>query len=58
MKLSSNKVLRELATKHNGAQQSLQDFRRLIGHGVFTNFFQRRGFFAIVDDLAIALSSA
>ena len=40
MKLISNKVLREFAAIHADAQQPLQDFRRLIEHGLFTNFAQ------------------
>ena len=49
MKLISNKVLREFAAIHADAQQPLQDFRRLIEHGMFTNFAQLKATFASVD---------
>ena len=49
MKLISNKVLREFAAIHADAQQPLQDFRRLMVHGVFTNFAQLKATFASVD---------
>ena len=49
MKLISNKVLREFGAIHADAQQPLQDFRRLIEHGKFTNFVELKATFASVD---------
>ena len=52
IKLISNKVLREFAATYADAQQPLQDFRRLIEHGVFTNFAQLKATFASVDEVS------
>ncbi|MEX8519645.1 MAG: type II toxin-antitoxin system HigB family toxin [Leptothrix sp. (in: b-proteobacteria)] len=49
MKLISNKALREFAEGHPDAEQSLQDFRRLVEHGEFRNFAELRATFASVD---------
>lgn len=49
MKLISNKVLREFATVHPDAAQPLQDFRRLIESGDFSNFAQLKASFSSVD---------
>lgn len=49
MKLISNKALREFASVHADAEQPLQDFRRLIEQGTFSNFAQLKATFASVD---------
>lgn len=49
MKLISNKALREFAAVHADAEQPLQDFRRLIEQGAFSNFAQLKATFASVD---------
>ena len=51
MKLISNKALREFATVHTDAAQPLQDFRRLIEQGTYSNFAQLKGTFANVDKI-------
>lgn len=49
MKLISNKALREFATLHPDADQSLQDFRRLMECGSFSNFAALKATFSSVD---------
>ena len=49
MKLISNKVLREFAALHPDADQPLQDFRRLIEFGNFSNFAALKDTFSSVD---------
>jgi mRNA interferase HigB len=49
MKLISNKSLREFAALHGDADQALQDFRRLIESGTFTNFAELKATFRSVD---------
>lgn len=49
MKLISNKALREFAELHGDAAQPLQDFRRKIEKGSFSNFADLRAVFAAVD---------
>ena len=49
MKLISNKMLREFAELHPAADQPLQDLRRLIEHGTYSNFAQPKATFASVD---------
>jgi mRNA interferase HigB len=49
MKLISNKALREFAARHEDADQPLQDFRRLIESGSFTNFAELKATFRSVD---------
>jgi mRNA interferase HigB len=49
MKLISNKALREFATLHGDAAQPLQDFRRKVEKGAFTNFAELRAVFPAVD---------
>jgi mRNA interferase HigB len=51
MKLISNKALREFAAVHPDAEQPLQDFRRLIEQGTFSNFAQLKTTFASVDKI-------
>jgi len=52
MKLISNKALRDFAALHADAEQPLQDFRRLMEHGSYTNFAQLKATFASVDKVA------
>ena len=52
MKLISNKALRDFAALHADAEQPLQDFRRLMEHGSYTNFAQLKATFARVDKVA------
>lgn len=49
MKLISNKALREFADRHAGAAQPLQDFRRNVERGSFTNFAELRAVFPSAD---------
>lgn len=49
MKLISNKELREFAMLYPDADQPLQDFRRLIESGAFSNFAQLKATFSSVD---------
>ncbi len=49
MKLISNKTLREFAALHSDAEQPLQDFRRLVEHGMFGSYAQLKATFASVD---------
>jgi mRNA interferase HigB len=49
MKLISNKALREFAALHPDADQPVQDFRRLIEFGNFSNFAALKGTFSSVD---------
>lgn len=49
MKLISNKALREFAALHGDAAQPLQDFRRKVEKGSFSNFADLRAVFAAVD---------
>jgi mRNA interferase HigB len=49
MKLISNKALREFAALHGDAAQPLQDFRRKVEKGSFSNFAELRAVFAAVD---------
>lgn len=49
MKLISNKALREFAAVHPDADQPLQDLRRLIESGNFSNFAQLKATFSSVD---------
>lgn len=49
MKLISNKRLREFAALHGDAEQPLQDFRRKVEKGRYTNFAELRAVFPAVD---------
>lgn len=49
MKLISNKALRRFAAMHADAEQALQDFRRLVEQGTYSNFAQLKATFASVD---------
>ena len=48
-KLISNKALREFAALHADTAQSLQDFRRKVEKGSFSNFAELRAVFPAVD---------
>lgn len=48
-RLISNRVLREFAAAHADAEQPLQDWRRSVEKGSFSNFAELRAAFGSVD---------